>query len=1003
GSTAASVTGSSSGMIGGDSLSIAGSGVFAGTDGKNVGTAKLINVQSAQLAGADATNYTLSNPTGTANGDITPKTLSASYTGGTRIYDGTTAAPVTGSASGVVAGDTVNLAQSAIFTGAGAKNVGSGKAVAVSGITLGGADAGNYALASTNAETTASITPRPLGVDGLTGVTATSREYDGTRLVEVLITTTGAIEPSQADVIPGDEVTVTAPGAGQTTGTMADKNVGTAKAVVVAGLTLGGADRDNYTIASTTGVTVDITPRLLTAIYSGQDKVYDGSTVASATGTASRVIGGDNLLISGSGVFTGTGARNAGSGKTMDVQVASLSGSDAGNYSLLNPSGSTTANIAQRPLTVTYTGGSRVYDGSIDAPVLAGSNDAVAGDNLGYSGSALFVGAGAKNVGNGKDVLVSGITLTGSDATNYNLTSNTASTTASVTPRPLNISNLTGVAAVDRVYDGTTDVQINVVGPVNVPTADVISGDVVTVQVPSGGPNGGFLADKHAGSNKAVVLSGLTLEGADAGNYQMAGTAGVTVNIAQRPVTLQGVAAQDRVYDGSTGVAINTSGGSISGTLAGDDLQLLSSGVSGSMADKNAGTAKPVAVTGLALGGADATNYTVADSALSVNIAQRSLVPSLSAVGKVYNGDTGASITLQDNRVAGDALTLAATSASFADKHAGVDKAVTATGITLSGTDAANYQLSTTSLATTASITPAPATVTAASLSKVYGETISFSGTEFTTVGLVAGETIGSVTLASSGAAAGQGVTGSPYAVTASGASGGSFSISNYLLNYQPGELTVTPRPLTVASRIVVRYADQPNPAIFGYTLNEGGLVNGDTISSLTLNAPANSDQAIGGSVFELVPGNAVFGPGSNANYDVRYLNGLLIVLPTPPRIADVDAGGNNGGGGLGVVADPAEVAQANDALDLAKAQTRQVTGAQPSPAIPVTSPAPGSGTDSADGPPELSLLLAGDSRRITLPDLLRLPLLSLDPQLRRLIRGGNPAPAAPATPATTP
>jgi hypothetical protein len=771
----------------------------------------------------------------------------------------------------------------------------------------------------------------------------------------------------------------------------------------VAGLTLGGADADNYRIASTTGVTVDITPRVLSAVYTGVDKVYDGSVAATATGAAGGVVGGDNLLITGTGVFSGTGARNAGSGKTVLVQAASLSGTDAGNYSLANPTGSTTASITPRPLTASYTGGSKVYDGSTTAPVVAGSNDAISGDDLGYSANAVFTGAGARNVGSGKDVLVSGITLTGTDATNYSLVNASASTTASVTPRPLSISNLTGVAALDRVYDGTSDVQVSVTGPINVPTADVISGDLVTVHVPSGGPSGGTMADKHAGSNKAVVLTGLTLEGADAGNYQITGTAGVTVNIAPRPVTLLGVSAQDRVYDGSTVVAINTGSGSILGTLAGDDLRLLASGVSGSMADKNAGTAKPVAVAGLALGGADAANYTVADSALSVNIARRSLVPGLSAVGKVYNGDTGASITLLDNRVAGDALTLAAASAGFADKNAGVDKPVTASGLALAGSDAANYELSTTSVATTASITPAPATVTAASLSKVYGESISFTGSEFTTTGLVAGETIGRVTLDSSGAAASQGVGASPYALTASDARGGSFSLSNYLLSYQAGQLTVTPRPLNVAGRIVVRYADQPNPARFDYTLNEGGLVNGDAISGLTLEAPGGSDTASGGSIYELVPSNAVFGPGSNANYDVRYLNGLLIVLPTPPRIADADTGGGDSGGGLGVVVDPARLAQAADALERARTQTSPVAAPPPAPGLPAAAGAPGSDPVAAAAPPELGLLLAGDGRRITLPGLLRLPLLSLDPQLQRLIQGNNPAPATQSTPATTP
>jgi hypothetical protein len=65
-----------------------------------------------------------------------------------------------------------------------------------------------------------------------------------------------------------------------------------------------------------------------------------------------------------------------------------------------------------------------------------------------------------------------------------------------------------------------------------------------------------------------------------------------------------------------------------------------------------------------------------------------------------------------------------------------------------------------------------------------------------------------------------------------------------------------------------------------------------------------------------------------------------------------------------------------------------------------VAPPSSSTGTGADDSPPappnadDLRLLLGGDNRRITLPDLLRLPLLSLDPQLRRLIQGGNPAPA---------
>ena len=52
-------------------------------------------------------------------------------------------------------------------------------------------------------------------------------------------------------------------------------------------------------------------------------------------------------------------------------------------------------------------------------------------------------------------------------------------------------------------------------------------------------------------------------------------------------------------------------------------------------------------------------------------------------------------VTLGDNRISGDVLTLASTSASFADKNVGTGKTVSVTGISLSGTDAANYSFNT--------------------------------------------------------------------------------------------------------------------------------------------------------------------------------------------------------------------------------------------------------------------------------------------------------------------
>src|SRR5207247_6924759 len=69
------------------------------------------------------------------------------------------------------------------------------------------------------------------------------------------------------------------------------------------------------------------------------------------------------------------------------------------------------------------------------------------------------------------------------------------------------------------------------------------------------------MADKKAGSNKAVTVPGFTLAGSDAMNYTLTGSgSGVTVNIAKKPITVA-YAGIDKVFDGTAfaGVHVTTS------------------------------------------------------------------------------------------------------------------------------------------------------------------------------------------------------------------------------------------------------------------------------------------------------------------------------------------------------------------------------------------------------------------------------------------------------------
>jgi hypothetical protein len=117
----------------------------------------------------------------------------------------------------------------------------------------------------------------------------------------------------------------------------------------------------------------------------------------------------------------------------------------------------------------------------------------------------------------------------------------------------------------------------------------------------------------------------------------------------------------------------------------------------------------------------------------------------------------------------------------------------------------------------------------------------------------------------------------------------------------------------------------------------------------------------------------------------------LLVVLPKPPRIGDLDAGG--AGGGVGFL-----VEVSFDELKSALAELERAAGLAAHTGSRTGSPAAGEPPSlrsralqaSAD---DIRIALSGDGRQISLPALLRLPLISFDPQLKRLIFGAAAAP----------
>ena len=97
--------------------------------------------------------------------------------------------------------------------------------------------------------------------------------------------------------------------------TFASANVGTGITMFTSGYAISGTDSGNYKLTQPT-LSGDITAAELTIVgLIGDNKVYDGTTAATATGTAllSGIIGADDVILGGSPVFTFASA-NVGTG-----------------------------------------------------------------------------------------------------------------------------------------------------------------------------------------------------------------------------------------------------------------------------------------------------------------------------------------------------------------------------------------------------------------------------------------------------------------------------------------------------------------------------------------------------------------------------------------------------------------------------------------------------------------------------------------------------------------
>ncbi|MFY8086365.1 MAG: YDG domain-containing protein, partial [Rubrivivax sp.] len=342
----------------------------------------------------------------------------------------------------------------------------------------------------------------------------------------------------------------------------------------------------NYLLASPSAQSsASITPRPLSVSgVTVAPKVYDGSTAATASGgTLTGLVAGEDLTVALTAAAFADA--HAGTGKVVTGQASLVSGSRglASNYSL-SAGWVASGDISPRPLTLGVpTGVDKVYDGSLAGQLVGGSLvGLVAGDDLTLSFSGVrFASANA----------ATGLRVTGNAtlgdgtrgrAADYQLLNPLAESRASITPRPLTLS---GVSIAPKVYDGSVAASAQGGTLTGLVAGEDLS--VVHAEASFDNPN--------VGTGKAVTGQASLASGARglAANYSLSGAWQAVGDISARPLTLAGVTATSKVYDGT--VQAQVSGGALEGLLPGQSL--LVTQLRGQFADAQAGTGKAVSVT----------------------------------------------------------------------------------------------------------------------------------------------------------------------------------------------------------------------------------------------------------------------------------------------------------------------------------------------------------------------------------------------------------------------
>ena len=766
----------------------------------------------------------------------------------TKVYDGTTSSSqtptyqVTGLAADTLYGtDTVSATQAF-----GSKDVlGTGlSTLSVTAYTVNDGNGGADYTVDSSGTALGSITPASLTISAVTD----TKVYDGT--------TSSSATPSHSTLYDGDTVSAT-----QAFGSKDVLGTGLSTLSVTAYTVNDGNGGADYTVDSSGTALGSITPATLTVTgITASDKVYDSTNTATLNPDGAAPVGvvsGDSVTLNTGGAAGIFASKDAGTNIMVQVSGLTISGPQAGDYTLTQPT--TSANITPAALTISAVSDTKGYDGTLtssETPAVGTlyGTDTVTGlvqafqfkDVLGVGGSTLQVTGYQVNDGNG-----------GAD---YTVTLQTA--TGTITPAALTISAVSDT----KGYDGTlTSSETPAVGTLY--GTDTVTGlaqafqskDVLGVGGSTLQVTGYQVNDGNGGADYTVTLQTAT------------GT------ITPAALTISAV-SDTKGYDGT----LTSSETPAVGTLYGTDtvtglVQAFQSkdvlGVGGST----------LQVTGYQVndgnGGAD---YTVTLQTATGTITPAALTISAVSDTKVYDGTLTSSETPAVGTLYGTDTVTGLVQAFQSKDVLGVGgSTLQVTGYQVNdGNGGADYTV--TLQTATGTITPAALTISAVSDTKVYNGTLTSSETP--AVGTLYGtDTVTGLVQAFQSKDV-LGVGGSTLQVTGYQVNDGNGG-ADYTVTLQTATGTITPAALTISAVSDTKGYDgtltsSETPAV-------GTLYGTDTVTGLAQAFQSKDVLGVGGSTLQ-VTGYQVNDGNGGADYTVTLQTATGTITPAALTISAV-------------------------------------------------------------------------------------------------------------------